>query len=138
MPAGAPRQWAAYDPGKRRDTASAPAQAGPALAIRDVEAPPHARQDSLAIDIVMTNSDPVDSAPAVPLAVLQTADGVELSESYGQVQRVPGHGDARQHIAIKTDGVPPGQYYLSVFPSDPDKGRRMGDGRFHMPVVIDR
>jgi hypothetical protein len=72
------------------------------------------------------------------LAVLQTADGLELSESYGTALRVAGHGDARQHLAIKTDGVPPGQYYLSVFPSDPDKGSRMGDGRFHVPVVIDR
>jgi hypothetical protein len=138
MPAGTSKQWIAYDASKRTDTASAPAPAGPALAIRDVQAPAHAREDSLAIDIVMTNSEPIVSAPTVPLAVLQTAEGLELSESYGTALRVPGHGDARQHIAIKTDGVPPGQYYLSVFPSDPDKGRRMGDGRFHLPVVIDR
>ncbi len=138
MPAGASKQWIAYDASQRSATASAPEQAGPALAIRDVEAPAHAREDSLAIDIVMTNSDPGDSALTVPLAVLQTADGLELSESYGTALRVPGHGHARQHLAIKTDGVPPGQYYLSVFPSDPDKGRRIGDGRFHMPVVIDR
>jgi sulfatase-like protein len=138
MPAGASRQWIAYDASTRRATASAPERAGPALAIRDVQAPAHAREGSLAIDVVMTNSDAVDSALTVPLAVLQTADGLELSESYGTALRIPGHGNAREHIAIKTEGVPPGQYYLSVFPSDPDKGRRTGDGRFHMPVVIDR
>jgi len=138
MPAGASTQWIAYDANQRRAIASAPEQAGPGLAIGDVQAPAHAREGSLAIDVVMTNSDPIDSILTVPLAVLQTADGLELSESYGAALRVPGHGDARQHIAIKTDGVPPGQYYLSVFPSDPDQGRRIGDGRFHMPVVLDR
>ena len=138
MPAGASRQWIAYDASVRTATAAAPQQAGPGLAIADVEAPSHAKEGSLAIDIVVMNSDPVDSVLTVPLAVLQTADGLELSESYGPAVRVPGHGDARQHLAIKTDGVPPGQYYLSVFPSDPEKGRRVGDGRFHLPVVIDR
>jgi hypothetical protein len=138
MPAGASRQWIAYEASQRRAIASAPEPTGLGLAIGDVQTPPHARDGSLAIDIVVTNSDPIDSALTVPLAVLQTADGLELSESYGAALRVPGHGDAHQHIAIKTDGVPPGQYYLSVFPSDPDKGRRMGDGRFHLPVVLDR
>ncbi|HEX4596791.1 MAG TPA: LTA synthase family protein [Burkholderiaceae bacterium] len=138
MPAGASQQWIAYDASQRHGTASGPQQDGPGLAIGDVQAPAHAREGSLAIDLVLTNSNPVDSALTVPLAVLQTADGLELSESYGTALRVAGHGDARQHLAIKTDGVPPGQYYLSVFPSDPDKGSRMGDGRFHVPVVIDR
>lgn len=136
MPAGASSRWIAYDAHTRSATASAPEQAGPALAISDVQVPARAQEDSLAIDIVLTNSGPVESAPTVALAVLQTADGLELSESYGAALRVPGHGNARQHLAIKTDGVPPGQYYLSVFPSDPDKGRRVGDGRFHLPVVI--
>ena len=138
MPAGSSRQWIAYDASKRSAIASVPEQAGPALAIRDVEAPARARDGSLAIDIVVTNSGPVDSVPAVLLAVLQTAEGLELTESYGTLLRIPAHGDARQHIAIKTAGVPPGQYYLSVFPSDPANGGRTGDGRFHMPVLLER
>jgi hypothetical protein len=137
MPAGASRQWVAYDPAKRATIAPS-READPALAIRDVEAPARAREGSLAIDIVMTNSEAGESVLAVPLAVLQTAEGAELSESYGTPLRIPGHGDTRQRIAIKTEGVPPGQYYLSVFPSDPDKGGRIGEGHFHMRVVIER
>jgi arylsulfatase A-like enzyme len=138
MPAGSAKQWISYDASKRTAIATVPDRAGLALAIGDVEALTRTPRGSLAIEIVMTNSDPVDSVLAVPLAVLQTAEGLELSESYGTPLRIPGHGDARQHIAIKTDGVAPGKYYLSVFPSDPVKGGRIGDGRFHMPVVIER
>jgi len=92
MPAGASSRWIAYDGRTRGAPLPAPEQPGPALAIGDVQVPAQAREDSLAIDIVLTNSGPVDSALTVPLAVLQTADGLELSESYGAALRVPGMG----------------------------------------------
>lgn len=143
MPPGAstPKQWVAYDPAGRAAVVAAFARSdatGPALGIREVQMPGRAREGALAIDVVMSNSGSAGAPIAAPLAVLQTADGLELSESYGTALSLPPHGDARQHIAIRTDGVPPGQYYLSVFPSDPSRGGRLGDGRFHMPVVIER
>jgi uncharacterized sulfatase len=137
LPAGASRQWSAYDAAARSATAVAPQQAGPALAIGDVQLPARTHAGTLAIDVLMTNGDEADSVDVVPLAVLQTVDGLELSESYGKAVRVPGRGSVRQHIPINRGVVPPGQYYLSVIPSDPALGGRIGDGRFHMPLVIE-
>jgi len=37
---------------------------------------------------------------------------------------------------VKADGLPPGRYFISVFPSHPDTGKKTGAGRYRVPVRL--
>jgi uncharacterized sulfatase len=111
--------------------------AGAMLAVRDAQVPDHAGAGELAMEVTFSNAAADPSVLFVPLAVLVTSDGHEVSESYGVARALAGRGSVTIHLPVKTDGVPPGRYYLSVFPSDPASGRRIGDGRFRIPVILD-
>ena len=45
---------------------------------------------------------------------------------------------ARQDVqlAFPLAGVARGDYFLAVFPSDPGNGKRIGSGRYRVPVSI--
>lgn len=107
------------------------------LAVRDVSVPDHAAVGALELDVHLGNGARDPSVLFVPLVVLLTVDGQEASETYGQALTVPGHGSTSVHLAVKTQGVTPGRYFLSVYPSDPTTGKRIGEGRFRIPVVLD-
>jgi uncharacterized sulfatase len=111
--------------------------AGDGLAVREAHTPERARLGELAIEVVFANSAREPSELFVPLVVLTGADGAELSESYGSATTLAAGEAATLHLRVRTDGVPPGRHYLSVYPSDPGSGRRIGDGRFRIPVVIE-
>lgn len=110
---------------------------GDALAVRSVTLPEHAHAAELSIEVTFGNSSAAPSELFVPLVVLTTQDGRELSETYGSSLVLPGRQSITLHLPIKATGIPAGRYYLSVYPSDPATGKRSGDGRFRLPLVID-
>lgn len=114
--------------------ARAPPEAG--LAVREVRVPARARAGDLAIDVVFANAAGRPSDVFVPLIVLQTGDGRELSETYGAPQNLGTKQSVALHMQVKSAGLAAGRYFLSVLPSDPATGKRAGLGRYHVPVVI--
>lgn len=72
----------------------------------------------------------------VPVVVLLSADGVELSESYGAPQRLQAGETLSLTLAVKAQGVAPGQYFLAVIATHPKTGKRLGTGRHHIPLRL--
>ncbi len=135
MPRSAATQLASYAEVKRASVVSVKAKAGPTLAISEVRIAT-SRRRQLAVDMTATNSGQRDSPALVPIAVIETDRGKELLESYGIPLPIPRHGKMHQRIALNTEHVPAGHYYLAVILADPNKGGRVGDGRFHIPITI--
>ncbi len=123
---------------ERRLAARAPVRAPVAagLAVREVQVPARARAGDLAIDVVFGNAAVGPSGSFVPLVVMLTADGRELSETYGAPLSLAANQTAALHMQVKCAGVAAGRYLLSVLPSHPETGKRVGTGRYGIPVVI--
>jgi hypothetical protein len=136
-PPGTPARGASYA-GRAHETPGAvPANAGDELAVREVHSPERARRGELAIEVVFVNAAREPSALFVPLVVLTAADGAELSESYGSAMTLASGRSATLRLPVRTEGVAPGRYFLSVYPSDPGSGRRSGAGRYRIPIVLE-
>ena len=138
MPKNAATQLVSYDESRRAPVISVATKRRPRLMIRDVQVVILGRGRSLDIEVAATNSGRHASPRLAPLAVMETTRGGELRESYGTPLQIPGPGESHQRISMPIDDVPTGQYYLAVILSDPDKGGRIGDGRFHIPVTVAR
>ena len=67
------------------------------------------------------------------------AELVDIHESEHMVSRVmrlaPGAVGAAT-LAVKPGALAPGRYFLAAFPSHPDTGRKLGAGRYHVPLDI--
>ena len=81
------------------------------------------------------NGDGHDSRVFAPLAVLATEDGKELGEGYGSAIRLQPH-ERREVMLTLPARLAPGQYFVSVLPSDPDTGKPLGRGRYHLPLDV--
>jgi len=134
-PQEAPR-LAIYEARDRPVEQGAAPPASAVLGVSEVHVPAHARAGRLRIEVVFSNAAKQPSVPFVPLVVLQSVDGREISESYGAALTLAA-GQAKQlQLQVKSDGVARGRYFLSVLPSDPATGKRSGSGRYHIPIVI--
>ena len=108
-----------------------------ALVVREVRLPKHPRAGELSIEVVFANAAARASEPFVPLVVLQSVEGRELTESYGAALTLAA-GQARTlQLPVKSAGLARGRYFLSVLPSNPATGKRSGTGRYHIPIVIE-
>jgi uncharacterized sulfatase len=96
----------------------------------------HRAEGGLALDLVLRYGSGSTDVTVVPLAVLQDLEGRELGESYGAAVRVSPGQTLPLQMPVDTRALPPGRYFLSVFPSDPDTGKRVGLGRNRMQVQI--
>jgi uncharacterized sulfatase len=139
MPPGAADKLAPYNAADRAapPAPSADETSGPAgLVVREVNAPDEAKPGQLNLEAVFANSGPDATGAFVPLIVLLTADGRELTESYGPPQRLAAGGSVKLKLPVKTAGVAAGRYFLAVIPSDPDTGKSLGTGRYRIPVHL--
>lgn len=91
--------------------------------------------DGIHLQADFANGDGHDSARFVPLAVLTAEDGRELNEGYGTALRLPAHGQQRVSLVLSRPAAP-GRYFVSVRPSNPDDGKPLGRGRYHVPVDL--
>ncbi len=111
--------------------------AGPAaLAVSAVHAPATAPAGALNIEIVFANGGAAATPPFVPLVVLVDLDGREVSESYGAAMRLQARSKATVSVAVKSQGIAPGRYYLRVIPLDPDTGKPVGAAGRRISVLI--
>ena len=108
-----------------------------ALAVREVRSPEHAHAGQLNIEVVFANSAAGPSEPFVPLVVLQSVDGREISESYGAALTLAAGQTITLRLPVKSAGLARGRYFLSALPSNPATGKRAGTGRYHIPIIID-
>ena len=88
------------------------------------------------IEAGFANNSARGSVTFVPLAVLQTPDGKELSETYGAPLTLSAGQATTVRLLIKGGGVAPGRYFLALIPSDPVGGKPVGAARYRIPVVI--
>lgn len=113
-----------------------PAAAPAVFSVDEVRAPGEAQAGKLTIEAVFSNTGKAGSGAFVPLVVLLSPDGRQLSESYGPLQLLDPGGKVSLKLQVKSQGVPPGKYFLAVVPSHPRTGKRVGSGKFHIPVVL--
>lgn len=137
MPAQETAGLATYSGQERRVVQAALPPTTAALAVREVRSPEHAQAGHLSIEVVFANAAAGSSAPFVPLVVLQSVEGREISESYGAALTLAAGQTITLQLSIRSDGLAPGRYFLSVLPSIPATGKRAGTGRYHIPIVID-
>ena len=48
---------------------------------------------------------------------------------------LPAHGQQRVSLVLPRPAAP-GRYFVSVRPSNPDDGKPLGRGRYHVPVDL--
>ena len=114
-------------PGPTRDGAAL-------ISVRDVRAPDSLPVGPLAIDAVFTNSGSAASETFVPIVVLIDANGVELMESYGLPLQLLAGQSTSIRLEVKSQGLPPGEYFLAVMATHPKTGKRLGTGRHRIPI----
>lgn len=83
------------------------------------------------------NGDAQPSRMFVPLVVVTAEDGRELVETSGHALHLLAHGHQQVQLALQRPEACSSRCYLSVFPSDPETGKPVGQGRYHMPVSAD-
>ena len=137
MPPDALGDLVAYEPASRRAVA-APARARVALAVRSLDIVSATPGHPLSVRLVFANTGtgPGPSPPFVPLLVALDGQARELGESYGKPMRLAPGAVGAATLAVKPGALAPGRYFLAAFPSHPDTGRKLGAGRYHVPLDI--
>lgn len=133
MPDGATPRLVAYAAVAEATQLSA-APAVPGVSITSAEAT--ATATGVRLSAVFASGDSKPSRVFVPLAVMSSEDGRELQEVYGQALQLPPRGSHQVQLQLPLPQPEDckGRCYVSVFPSDPDSGKAIGQGRYHLLV----
>ena len=122
-------------PAAAQQAAPSALQALPAgLGLDDVQV---ARSDGgVQVAATFVNGDAADSRAFVPLVVLAGEDGKELGEGYGSSIRLRPDERREVRLSVAAQSLQPGRYFVSVLPSDPDTGKPLGRGRYHIALDV--
>ncbi|MEI7481624.1 MAG: LTA synthase family protein [Elusimicrobiota bacterium] len=134
IPDGTAGQLSPYRDEERIKPAAPAADSAGMLSVQEVHAPGSARPGALTIEAVFANTGTKATDTFVPLIVLLGADGREVSESYAAPQRISSGKTILLQLPVNSLGVPPGNYFLSVIPSHPETGKKVGVGRYRIPI----
>ena len=134
LPKEAAGQISQYREGNRVKAPGPAASSAGLLAVSAVRAPEEAKAGQLTIEAVFSNSGQATTDTFIPLVVLLAADGREISESYGPPQRLASGKNISLELPVKSQAVPPGNYFLSVIPSHPETGKKVGAARYRIPI----
>lgn len=125
--------WIGYLPELRNASLAVPPPGG-RVVVRSVETPAAAGGGTPALDVEFFNGAAQASPTFVPLLVLLREDGSEASETYGSpLSLPPGQG---RWVRLTIRQAPPGRYSATVYPSDPETGKRVGDARHGIVVQL--
>ncbi len=128
-PGGAP--LAAY--GGERSLHGVPlVQASGAVGVRGVRPRPGA--GALTVEATFTNSADTQSRAFAPLLVVTNEHSLELGETTGEVRTLAAGETATISLRPDLKKLPPGAYYLSVIPSNPETGHSIGVGQYHVEI----
>ena len=131
-PGGATPELVAYREAaqKAQPVGAAPAMHGLSADSVDVTVAGHGVQ----LTAIFENGDAQQSRAFVPLAVLTAEDGHELQEVSGHAMQLPANGRRQVQLTLLRPDACSSRCYVSVFPSDPQTGKAIGLGRYHMPA----
>lgn len=115
---------------KLQPTGNAPVVHGLSTESTEVTLAGHGVQLTVSFD----NGDAQPSRAFVPLAVLTAEDGRELQETSGVALRLPANEHQQVQLTLQRPDACSSRCYVSVFPSDPQTGKAIGQGRYHIPV----
>ncbi|MDE2252201.1 MAG: LTA synthase family protein [Gammaproteobacteria bacterium] len=121
---------------RARPPGGGPAASLQGIVVGAVDLPSRATGKMFPVVAVFTNEATQRSQRFVPLAVLLAPDGRELSEAYGQPLQLGAGESATVRLLVRRAGAGAGRNFLNVIPSHPVSGKRIGTGRYHVPVVI--
>lgn len=110
-------------------------RAGAGLAVRAVRAPVQAQPGALTLEVDIANGGSLD-ARFVPLVVLLSDDGRELSETSGAAMSLAAGQEIVLRLPVDSAGIAAGRYFVTVIASDPDTGKRLGSGRYQVPIRL--
>jgi hypothetical protein len=106
------------------------------VAVADVSVSTSAPTGQFSVDVTFVNHAAQPGEAFVPLVVLLSPAGQELSEVYGQTLTLRAGQAVTVRLQVKRAGAAPGRYSLNVLASHPVTGKRIGTGRYHVPLVI--
>lgn len=106
------------------------------VAVAEVSVPTPGVTGQLLVDVTFVNHAAQPGDAFVPLVVLLSPEGQELSETYGQRLTLHANQAITVRLQVKRAGVAAGRYFLNVLASHPVTGERIGTGRYHIPAVI--
>jgi hypothetical protein len=109
-------------------------QASSAVGVRGMRVRPGA--GALAVEATFTNSAGQESRAFAPLLVLTNEHGLELGETTGEVRTLAPGESATITLRPDLKKLPPGTYYLSVIPSNPETGHSIGVGQYHVALKL--
>lgn len=72
----------------------------------------------------------------VPLLVIGDDKGRELAEAYGKAITVPPAGAALVQLSVSATKLPRATLFASMIPSDPDNGKPVGTGQYHVALGV--
>jgi len=122
----------AYDEAKRRlQTAALAADLGN-LWVSKAKA--EVVEDELRLSAQFANRAVADSPEFVPLLVVTDANGRELGESYGKATKLPPNAGVDVELRMKVK-LPAGNYFASIIVSNPNTGKPVGQGQYHIPFT---
>ena len=99
------------------------------LLVRDVQA------DGAHIRATFVNTGGQASKPFVPLLVITDSKGRDLGEVNDKPLQLKA-GDAQTLQLVIPPHLLKAEHFLAVIPADPDSGKRVGEGVFHIPLAI--
>jgi hypothetical protein len=129
--AGSP--WIGYV-SEQRNAPRAVLAPGVRVTVRSVDPPVAATDGALSLEVEFVNNGAQASPKFVPLLVLLREDGSEASETYGAALALS-PGQVRW-VRMPIKQAPPGRYSATVYPSDPQTGKPVGDGRHGIVVQL--
>jgi hypothetical protein len=104
--------------------------------VREVRLPAEVRAGRLDLDATFANDGTLASTDFVPLVVVLAADGREVGESSGHAIALDAGARREVRLSIELAGLAPGRYHVAVLPTDPGSGKRIGGGRYRIPLSI--
>jgi len=104
------------------------------VSVRGVRVRPGTGQ--LAIEATFSNSATSASRAFAPLLVVTNEHGLEIGETTGEARRLGAGESALVTLRPDLKRFPPGTYYVSVIPSNPDTGRSIGVGQYHVELKL--
>jgi hypothetical protein len=88
------------------------------------------------VEAMMSNRSPAPSRAFVPLLVISDAGGLEVVESAGEPTTLEAGATLKVALPARLGRLPHGTYYVSVVPSDPESGRSIGIGQYHVQMKL--
>lgn len=134
MPDGGKTTLVAYQAPAPVQAVAAAAPVAHGVSMESAQLAAAANGQGMQLTAVFSNGDGKPSRVFVPLAVMATEQGRELKEIYGAAVQLPARGRQQVQLALPHLDDCTARCFVSVFPSDPDTGKAIGQGRYHLPL----